>query len=105
MRAVADDTSAVDNFLDYLKASIVSPGFFPPVVTNNMTLADGTVISTANMPEAIETCREIVDNDEGIILDLIMVQEGNFPSLFSEIIGERLQESISFTDVIQICKS
>lgn len=57
------------------------------------------------MPEAIETCREIVDSDEDIILDLVMVQEGNFISHFySEVIGERVQESISFTDVTEICK-
>jgi len=47
-----------------------------------MTLCDGTVISTANIPEAIETCRKYVD-DKDIILDLIMVQEGNFLSILS----------------------
>lgn len=64
--------------LNYLKASISPPGFFPPVIDGNSTLADGSTITSADIPEAIERCRELVDNDNDIILDLIMVQEGIF---------------------------
>lgn len=77
MGAVADESSSLENFPTYLKASAATPGFFPPVVTNNTTLCEGTVVCTANIPDAIETCRRIVDNDEDIVLDLVMVQEGN----------------------------
>jgi predicted acylesterase/phospholipase RssA len=104
-RAIADETSNIKNFPMYLKASAVTPGFFPPVIFNNTTLCDGTIISTANIPEAIKTCRMIAD-DEDIILDLIMIQEGNFLLYFhSEDIGEGLQEVISIADDIEICKS
>eukprot|EP00826_Nyctotherus_ovalis_P009727 TRINITY_DN12571_c0_g1_i8.p1 TRINITY_DN12571_c0_g1~~TRINITY_DN12571_c0_g1_i8.p1 ORF type:complete len:280 (-),score=56.85 TRINITY_DN12571_c0_g1_i8:320-1159(-) len=78
--AVADETSSLKNFATYLKASAATPGFFPPVVVNNTTLCEGTVVCTANIPDAIETCRLMVDRDEDIILDLVMVQEGNSPS-------------------------
>lgn len=61
--------------LNYLKASISAPGLFSPVTEDNSSLADGTTTASADIPEAINRCREIVDNDSDIILDVIMVQE------------------------------
>lgn len=56
-----------------------------------MSLCDGSVISSADVPVAIDECRKIVERDEDIILDLIMVQEGNFKSHFhSKVIREGL---------------
>lgn len=63
--------------LNYIKASISAPGFFPPVVQGNSSLADGSTIASADIPEAIDRCRAIVNNDKDIILDVIMIQEGN----------------------------
>lgn len=60
----------------YLKASLAAPGFFPPVIEGNASLADGATISSADLPEAIDRCRKIVDDDSDIIVDIIMVQEG-----------------------------
>jgi hypothetical protein len=63
--------------LTYLKASISTPGFFPPVIEGNSSLVDGSTIASADIPEVIDRCRAIVDDDKDIILDVIMVQEGN----------------------------
>lgn len=62
--------------LKYLEASAIDPGFFPPVNMGNASLVDGSVIASVDIPGAVEKCREIVETDEDIILDVIMVQEG-----------------------------
>lgn len=75
---IADESVTPQKMLKYIEAAIAPPGFFPPVVENNSTYADGSVIASVDIPGVIEKCREIVDNDNDIILDVIMIQEGTF---------------------------
>lgn len=37
-----------------------------------MTLADGGLFANLDLSEAILKCREIVDNDEDIIVDIVL---------------------------------
>ena len=66
--------------LNYLKASATDPGFFPPVNEGNMTLVDASSMLSVDLSATIERCREIVDRDQDIVLDVIMVQEGTIRS-------------------------
>jgi len=75
---IADENLSPDRMLTYLKASVSVPGFFPPVIERNSSLVDGSTIASADIPEVIDRCRTIVNDDKDIILDVIMVQEGWF---------------------------
>jgi predicted acylesterase/phospholipase RssA len=72
----AQETLSESALLKYLRASASDPGFFPPVTEGKMTLVDGSSMMSVDLTATIERCREIVDRDEDIVLDIIMVQEG-----------------------------
>ena len=74
---VADETVDLKKMITYLQASATEPGFFPPVNEGNASFVDGAVMASVDIPGAVEKCREIVENDEDIVLDVIMVQEGS----------------------------
>ena len=74
--SVADETTDRKKILNYLLASISTPGIFPPVNEGNASYVEGSVIASLDIPALIDKCREIVDRDEDIVLDVIMVQEG-----------------------------
>lgn len=48
------------------------PGFLPHQQVNGQTYFDGGVLRNTDIGGAIEACRQIVDNDEDIIVDVIM---------------------------------
>ena len=48
------------------------PGVFPPVNFAGRLLADGGTIWSVDPFSAVEQCRELVDNDEDIILDVMI---------------------------------
>lgn len=70
-----EETVGVERMHKYLQASAATPGFFPPVPDGNSTFADGSVLMSVDIVGAIDRCRESVENDEDIILDVIMVEE------------------------------
>ena len=70
-----EETISPEIVLKYIEGAIASPGFFPPLFKDNTTYVDGSIIISIDIPGAIEKCREIVDNDNDIILDVIMIQE------------------------------
>lgn len=56
-------------------ASASIPVAFQPTTTiNDYQLVDGGTFSDLNLEDAIMKCREIVDNDVDIIIDVIMCQ-------------------------------
>ena len=56
-------------------ASASIPVAFQPTSSiGNLQLVDGGTFSDLNLQDAITKCREVVDNDEDIIVDVIMCQ-------------------------------
>ena len=57
-------------------ASASIPVFFQPTTTiDGMQLVDGGTYSNLNLQAAIDRCREIVDDDANIIIDVLTCQE------------------------------
>lgn len=66
-----------ENTPDAIKAEAVAssgsvPGFFSPTLINGMTLVDGGVFTNLDLGEAIVRCREEVERDEDIIVDIVL---------------------------------
>lgn len=54
-------------------ASTSIPIAFAPTSTiDGMQLVDGGTFSDANVQDAVEKCRELVDDDKDIIIDVVM---------------------------------
>ncbi len=70
------ESVGVARLLKFIAGATVTPGLVPPVLLDNMTLVDGSSIMTLDIPAAIDSCRQLVDTDEDIILDVIMAQQG-----------------------------
>ena len=51
---------------------------FPPQNIDDMMLVDGSLFSTVSIGDPIERCREEVENDEDIIIDVILCFETLF---------------------------
>lgn len=49
------------------------PGFFPYQIFKGNTYFDGGVVRTTDVYGAIERCKELVDDESQITLDVIMV--------------------------------
>eukprot|EP00343_Euplotes_focardii_P007826 CAMPEP_0205821414 /NCGR_PEP_ID=MMETSP0206-20130828/7479_1 /ASSEMBLY_ACC=CAM_ASM_000279 /TAXON_ID=36767 /ORGANISM="Euplotes focardii, Strain TN1" /LENGTH=329 /DNA_ID=CAMNT_0053116881 /DNA_START=93 /DNA_END=1082 /DNA_ORIENTATION=- len=62
-----------DFFIDAAFASSSIPAAFPHVHHDDMELIDGGTVWNIDIDSPIRRCREIVDNDEDIILDIILV--------------------------------
>jgi predicted patatin/cPLA2 family phospholipase len=54
------------------RSSAALPGIFEAVKYNNMTLVDGGVVINLDIAGAIDRCKDIADNEEDIIVDVIM---------------------------------
>ena len=48
---------------------------FPPEEIDDMLLVDGSLFSTVSVGDPIERCRQEVDKDEDIIIDVILCYE------------------------------
>ena len=53
-------------------ASSSVPFIFPSKKYKNMTLVDGGIIWNLNIDSAVEKCRQIVDDDSQIVIDVII---------------------------------
>ena len=58
-----------------IMASASVPGFFPPTKLNGRLLIDGMTAWNTNAQEAIDRCREMVDDDSQITVDIIICHE------------------------------
>jgi predicted acylesterase/phospholipase RssA len=56
-------------------SSAAIPAFFPPVEIDNMRLVDGGVFQAIEINDPIERCRDEVENDSDIIIDMILCFE------------------------------
>lgn len=79
---VFDENTPRDVIGKAIQASGSLPAVFPPVNLDGMTLVDGGVFTNLDLGDAINRCKEMVDNDEDIIVDMILI--------FSE--PEKIQE-------------
>jgi len=70
-----DENVKLENLPTYLLAAISKPGFFPPIAHKESLYVDASVVASLDITGAIEKCREIVEHDEDIVLDIIMVQK------------------------------
>lgn len=66
-----------ENTPEEIKAEAVAssasiPGAFSPTQINGMTLVDGGVFTNLDLGEAIVRCREQVERDEDIIVDIVL---------------------------------
>lgn len=56
-----------------VRASSAVPGFFETVTINNDVYSDGGVVTGVDIDAAIARCREVVDRDEDIVVDVITI--------------------------------
>lgn len=70
-----DETVDRPRLVQYLKAAISHSGFHVPVYHEGRTLMEGGIVLQADITQAIEECR-IHTDDENIVIDVIMVQQG-----------------------------
>ena len=61
----------------YIPSAIVGsasiPGLFPATHLDQYALVDGGVFTNMDVGEAIARCKEIVDKDEDIIVDMVLL--------------------------------
>ncbi|CAI2373547.1 unnamed protein product [Moneuplotes crassus] len=61
-----------EDWLDSAFASSSIPAVFPHVTRGEYELVDGGVIWNIDIPSAVRRCREVVDDDEDIIIDMVL---------------------------------
>ena len=66
-----DENSNLDELPERVVSSASIPFIFPHRVIGNMTLMDGGTVWNMNLISAIERCREQVDDDSQITVDMI----------------------------------
>lgn len=69
-----------DDTIPTIVASSALPFAFPHLTKNNTTYIDGGCIWNLEVAGAVRRCREIVDNDEDIIVDIILCSEAHLPN-------------------------
>jgi hypothetical protein len=60
---------------DYIISAIASssiPGIFPPIYKDGKNLADGGGLWNLDIPGAVRRCREVVDDEADIIIDIVI---------------------------------
>lgn len=69
---IFDENTPEDIKSEAVASSASIPGAFSPTYINGMTLVDGGVFTNLDLGEAIVRCREEVDKDEDIIVDIVL---------------------------------
>jgi predicted acylesterase/phospholipase RssA len=67
-----NETFDYDTFFETVVASGSMPFAFPHAYIQNYTLVDGGSIWNVDISDAIKRCKEIVDDDKDIIMDIIL---------------------------------
>lgn len=68
---IFDETMSHDERIDSIISSTTVPLAFPTVHKDDMVLVDGSLFATISIGDPIERCREEVENDSDIIVDVI----------------------------------
>ena len=66
-----DEKDPIEDFLTGVRGSTAVPLVFPPVPYKDKLLMDGGVVWNMDVASAVARCREIVDSDSKIVLDII----------------------------------
>jgi len=69
---VFDEHTPLDKLAEAMVASASLPAAFSPTYLDNMVLIDGGTFTSLDLADAIVKCREEVDHDSDIIVDIIM---------------------------------
>jgi predicted acylesterase/phospholipase RssA len=69
---IFDETTPTEQISEAICSSASIPAFFEPTIINGQTLVDGGVFTNLDLGEAIVRCRETVDRDQDIIVDIIL---------------------------------
>jgi predicted acylesterase/phospholipase RssA len=81
--------------LRYLASASV-PFVFPHQLIQGRTMMDGGTVWNTNLASAVERCREMVDKDEDIIMDVIICSDGKLDTTNST--GDTIENFLrSFT--------
>uniref|UniRef100_A0A7S3IDM7 PNPLA domain-containing protein n=1 Tax=Strombidium inclinatum TaxID=197538 RepID=A0A7S3IDM7_9SPIT len=67
-----NESVGIDRLPYAIKASASIPGAFPPQEFDGRYYMDGGTMWNTNIVTAIDRCREVVDRDEDIVLDVII---------------------------------
>ena len=68
-------TNLTQDYVNHVLASTAMPFAFPPLIDGNRTLLDGGVVWKMDIPGAIRRCKEIVQDEKDIIIDVIMTAQ------------------------------
>mmetsp|Transcript_16774 Transcript_16774/g.21214 ORF Transcript_16774/g.21214 Transcript_16774/m.21214 type:complete len:96 (+) Transcript_16774:476-763(+) len=68
---IFDETMSKEQRLDCILSSTTVPMAFPTVHLEDTVLVDGSLFSTISIGDPIERCRQEVDSDVDIIVDVI----------------------------------
>ena len=69
---IFDETLTNEERVQSIISSTSIPFAFEPVEIDDMKLADGSVYSNLSVGDPIQRCREEVENDSDIIIDIIL---------------------------------
>ena len=72
---IFDETMPQEMISEAICSSASIPGAFAPTIIDSMTLVDGGLFTNLDLDEAVTKCREEVDNDEDIIVDIILIMD------------------------------
>lgn len=73
--ATVYESVGILRMLNYVRAAASSAGFFAPISEGKMLLSDASGMLSVDITAAVERCREKVENDEDIVLDIIMIHK------------------------------
>jgi predicted acylesterase/phospholipase RssA len=68
---------SIPEAIEFILTSCAMPAVFNPMLLDGQTLIDGGTVVNLDVVSVVNQCREIVDNDEDIILDVILNFNGN----------------------------
>ncbi len=72
-----NETMKFEDLPTYLRASSAIPCLFPYLIKDKRVLVDGGVLSNLDVVSAIQRCKEIVDDPEDIIIDVVLSKKCN----------------------------
>jgi len=69
---VFDEHTPLEKLAEAMVGSASLPGAFSPTYLDNMVLIDGGIFAGLDLADAVVKCRELVEHDSDIIVDIIM---------------------------------
>lgn len=69
---IFDETMSYQERVELIKSSAAIPFAFPPLEKDNMMLIDGSLYTDLTIGDPIQRCRDEVEDDSDIIIDVIL---------------------------------